>query len=90
MPNPRKLLKKDLPESMREMYDFSDQVLGQVSKKRLGRPLTVEESVHHINGNKGDNRPENLQLRKKYHGKGIVVQCLDCGSENIGPVPIAN
>lgn len=54
-----------------------------VLARSLNRPLTKRESVHHINGNKQDNRLENLQLRQGKHGSGMISRCADCGSRNI-------
>lgn len=33
-----------------------------VMEEKLGRPMRDDETVHHINGNRQDNRPENLEL----------------------------
>jgi len=55
-----------------------------VMARKLGRPLTKHETVHHIDGNRQNNAPGNLQLRQGQHGKGMRSVCLDCGSHNIG------
>jgi hypothetical protein len=50
-----------------------------VMEKTIGRPVEAHETVHHKNGDRQDNRPENLELHVGRHARGATIpHCSTC------------
>ena len=82
------VLRRNHPRTRGNGYVF-EHIL--VAERKLGRPLKLNEQVHHINKIKTDNRPENLLVldiaeHARLHGKekkrvGKYLNCVVCGKE---------
>lgn len=77
-PDGYRLILLEPGDPMLSMADASRCVLEHrlVVARQMGRPLKKGETVHHLNGNKSDNRPGNLELWYTNHGHGVRVKDL--------------
>ena len=55
----------------------------KVMEALVGRNIYRDETIHHRNGIKNDNRPENLELRAGNHGKGQSIEDLRAWAKEI-------
>jgi hypothetical protein len=80
---PRSRVGKDGYVSVRLAPCVHEMEHRMVMAQMLGRPLDPNETVHHKNGVRDDNRPENLELWAKSHGSGQrkseAFSCPNCG-----------
>jgi hypothetical protein len=70
--------KVPVPAELRHLVNGETNALEHrlVMAQHLGRPLLPTESVHHRNGNKIDNRIENLELWSRYQPTGARAEDL--------------
>ena len=75
-----KILMKGHPRASNKGYVLEHIV---VMEKAIGRSVGLDETIHHKNGDKHDNRIENLELRAGRHGRGQAVKDLISDSVRI-------
>ena len=58
-----------------------------IMEKYIGREFSVNECIHHINGNKTDNSIKNLKLMTNSEHRRHHALLMGLGKDNIGKIP---